>query len=137
IGVVAFSHVPVTRVFDELAELTGFFWFVDPHKVLHFAERATFTAPWSIGDAQGTRRHRALELSEDRTEFRTRELIIGGHDTSENELVERFRGDGETQTFTVSRAIAAVPTVRVNGVDKTVGIKDVEIGKDWYWNKGS
>jgi hypothetical protein len=29
------------------------------------------------------------------------------------------------------------PTVTVNGVAKTVGIRQVETGKDWYWNKGA
>jgi hypothetical protein len=32
--------------------------------------------------------------------------------------------------------ISTVPTVKVNGVTKTVGIKGVDSGKNFYWNKG-
>ncbi|MGE5559916.1 MAG: hypothetical protein ACM3XN_02530 [Chloroflexota bacterium] len=46
-----------------------------------------------------------------------------------------FHGDGETQSYAVDLPIAVVPVVKVNGAVKTVGIRTVDKGCDWYWAK--
>src|SRR5690606_91935 len=51
-------------------------------------------------------------------------------------LTEYKTGDGQNKTFTVGFPIAKVPTITLNDVPQTVGIKGLESGKDWYWNKG-
>lgn len=40
-------------------------------------------------------------------------------------------------TLTLSFPLAGEPTITVEGVDETVGIKDADTGKDWYWSLGS
>lgn len=40
-------------------------------------------------------------------------------------------------TLTVTSPMASQPTIKVNGVEETVGIKDADTGKNWYWSLGS
>lgn len=40
-------------------------------------------------------------------------------------------------TLTVSSPMASQPTIKVNDVEETVGIKDSDTGKQWYWSLGS
>lgn len=40
-------------------------------------------------------------------------------------------------TLTVTAPLAGEPTITVEGVEETVGIKDSDTGKDWYWSLGS
>lgn len=127
-----FNYVPVTQALDALAERAGFSWWIDPDKKLHFVERSTYAAPWSVSS---TTKIQNVEVEQDRGEYRNRQYIKAGKDVTDPQ-VESFKGDGSSRTFTVGFPIAKVPTVKVNGVAKTVGIKGVDIGKDWYWNKG-
>lgn len=40
-------------------------------------------------------------------------------------------------TLTVTSPMASQPTIKVNNVEETVGIKDSDTGKNWYWSLGS
>jgi hypothetical protein len=40
-------------------------------------------------------------------------------------------------TLTLTSPLASEPTIKVNNVEETVGIKDSDTGKDWYWSLGS
>ena len=127
-----FNYVPATTALDKLAELAGFSWWIDPEKVLHFVERATYSAPWVLDSAL---KFRELQIERSREGYRNRQYIKAGKDITDPQT-EQFKGDGASRTWTVGFAIAKVPTVQVNGVTKTVGIKGIDEGKDFYWNKG-
>lgn len=60
-----------------------------------------------------------------------------------------LKGGGESQvdtkagsdiflgTLTLTSPLAGEPSITVEGVEETVGIKDSDTGKDWYWSLGS
>ncbi|NPV30488.1 MAG: hypothetical protein HPY58_12740 [Firmicutes bacterium] len=127
-----FNYVPATTALDKLAELAGFSWWIDPEKILHFVERATYAAPWVLDSPL---KFRELQIERSREGYRNRQYIRAGKDITDPQ-VEQFKGDGASRTWTVGFPIARVPTVKVNGVVKTVGIKGIDEGKDFYWNKG-
>jgi hypothetical protein len=127
-----FNYVPVTRALDALSERAGFAWWIDAAKRLHFVDRATYSAPWPL---EPGRKWGSLRVNASRQGYRNRQYVRAGKDLTD-EQVETFKGDGARRTFTLGYPIAQVPTVAVNGIAKTVGIKGIDTSKDWYWNKG-
>jgi hypothetical protein len=67
--------------------------------------------------------------------YRNNQIIKGG--TVETVLQnETFIGDNNTQSWNMRYAISQAPTITINTVAKTVGIRGVDSGKDFYWSKG-
>jgi hypothetical protein len=129
-----FPYVTATQALDDLAEVSGFTWWITHDKKLHFADRNTFKAPWNI---TSTSPIRDFEVEQNRDEYRNRQYIRAGQDVSDLQT-ESFKGDGKQQTFTVGLKIAKEPTLYLNGVQISsadVGIRGVESGKQWYWSK--
>lgn len=127
-----FSYVPATNVLDKLSDIAGFTWWIDASKQIHFCDRGTFTAPFPIDQ---NAKIMNVKVIKNRDNYRNRQYIRGGKGTTDPQT-EIFKGNGAQKTFTVAFPIAKEPTVYVNDVQKTVGIKGVDSGKDWYWNKG-
>src|SRR5690606_2836220 len=69
------------------------------------------------------------------TQYRNSQYIKGGVDITDPQT-EEFLGDGKRTAFTTGFKIAKVPTIKVNSTIKTVGIRGLDSGKDWYWSKG-
>ena len=127
-----FNYRAVSDVLRDLTDLTGFTWYIDYSRVLHVASRAFFLAPFSL---TSTLLYRTISVTETREQYRNQQWIKAGVDIADPST-ESMKGDGAMRTFTVALPIALVPTVRVNGVLKTVGILNVDTLKDWYWNVG-
>ncbi len=128
-----FNYVRVTDAYDALAEKAGFIWYIDENKALYFQARDTVAAPWTLtGDdiVKGSGR-----LSGGNPKYRNRQYIRGGKGTTSLQT-ETFTGDGVNVAFTVGYPIVKVPTVTVNAVGQTVGIKGIDTAKDCYWSKG-
>lgn len=130
-----FNYKPASSCFDELAELIGYAWNIDYAKDLHFFARETYTAPFSLTDTSTN--YRNLKVKKTRSEYRNAQFIRAGHDLTDT-LIERFKGDGETTTFTLAFPVGEQPSyIEVNDVAKTIGIQGVDTGKNWYWSKES
>lgn len=126
------NHVSISSVLDELSKDVGFYWFVDYEKRLHFLPRTAATAPFAIDEVNS--KVRDFRSTETRNDYRNTQIIKGWKEIT-NPLTERFLGDGESKTFTVSFPLYQPPTVTVNGQPQTIGIRGVEEGKHWYWSK--
>jgi len=131
-----FNYISASEAFDGLKEYSGFTWYIDELKKLYFIDRTTNAAPW---DLDGTT-HKPIEGSEhlslSNPLYRNRQYIRGGKGLT-GEQEEVFIGDDITESWTVGYPIALEPIV-VDSVDgpKSVGIKGLETGKDYYWSKG-
>ncbi len=131
---ILFNYCTATDAFNELAELAGFGWYVDFDKDLHFFDRATNAAPFNITDALNNAR--AVKVSRPKDRYRNRQFVRGSNALSDYRT-ETFAGDGSRREFFVTFPMQTVPTVKVNGIVKTVGIRGIDSGKDWYWSQGS
>jgi len=133
---VIFNYAKASECFDALKELTGFTWLIDETKQLFFIDRETNLSPWNL---DGTT-HRAIKgsvhLSKGNPLYRNTQYVRGGTGVTALQT-ENFTADGVTQAFTVGYPVAQEPTITdsVLGV-QTVGIKGVETGFEYYWNKG-
>lgn len=133
---VVFSYpTRVSDAFDELSRLTGYWWRITGDKNLVFYSPATAVASPLTIDANGLN-YRSLEVEEDRSQYRNKQFL-GNVRTLTASLTDTFKGDGALRTFPCRYDLNQVPTVTLNGSPQTVGIRDVDTGKDWYWSKGS
>lgn len=129
-----FNYETVTDAFNTLAELSGMSWWLDYSKNLHFRERASIGAPFALTDSSLNYRH--VKIRRNREQYRNRQFIRAGKDLTDSRT-ESFKGDGTAQAYTLKFPPGTEPTVTVDGstVAGDVGIRGVESGKDWYWNK--
>lgn len=129
-----FNYRTVAECFNELSEDTGYTWWISADKFLYFRARESVTAPFTISDTNET--IRSFRVKQTRGEYRNRQFIRAGKDLTDP-IAESFTGDATRQTFTVGFPIGQEPTITVNGVAQTVGIRGVEddAAFDWYWNK--
>lgn len=132
---IAFNYKPASACFTRLCEESGCAWWIDADLKLHLQARASVVAPFAMTDAAP---HCTwLRVSRRKTDYRNVQYVRAGLELTASRT-ESFIGDGTRKVFTLAYPVGVVPTaVTVNAVAKTIGIKGVETGKDWYWNKDS
>ena len=139
---VNFPWITVSQAFDELADLANYHWWMTPSSVagtkcLYFKPRAAVDAPWVIDTSASSPNCYRIRPGRHRETYRNVQLVRGGTDLTDPR-VEEWKGDGETRAFLTEFPVGTVPTsVAVNGTGKTIGIGQVETGKQFYWNKGA
>lgn len=129
--------IPLGQVLDDLSTRTGMSWFIDYYRRFRWFAAGTAAAPFDVVDpvqnVHGIRRKRS------RANYRNVQYVKGGTDTTDLRT-ESFKGDGSARTYVVAYPVKAVPTpptVTVNGSAKTVGVKGVDTGRDWYYSDGA
>jgi hypothetical protein len=137
----AANYISVAQIFDELSEMTGYYWYIDYDYVLHFIDRTSMTAPYSLNASTPVDLVETLDIEHTQAQYRNFQYIRGGKAVTDLQLTETMKGDGETKTFTTSLPVASTPTVSIDTgsgfVAKTVGIRQVDTGRDWYWQEDS
>jgi hypothetical protein len=128
-----FNYVPITDAINAIAEKAGFLWYIDYDKRLYFMERGTTAAPFPVTNKDMLKG--SIQLMNGNPQYRNKQYIKGGRDITDPQT-QSFKGDGVNQTFVVGYPIAKVPTVTLNDVPQTVGIRGLEENKQWYWAKG-
>lgn len=130
----AVDYSTVKEAFDALAEMAGMRWYVDELNRLHFfTPSASPDAPFAITDGTNVS---SLSVRATREDYCNTVTARVGQSLRDPET-QAFTGDGTTKSFSVDYPVAQAPTVRVAGVEGTVGILGVDTGKDWYWQAGS
>lgn len=132
---VTFNRRPVSECIQKLAQLTGFSWYVDYDKDLHFFEKNTEPAPFGITDTNGNALPDSLVITNDITQIRNRVYIRGGEAIGVTRT-ETFLANGDDATFRLANKFYALPVVEVNSSPVTVGIDylDNEDDFDAFWN---
>jgi hypothetical protein len=128
-----FNYVKASECFDALKELSGFTWRINADKSLDFVQRDTNLAPWALTSTQIV--DKSAKRSGGNPAYRNRQYIRGGTGLT-SQQTETFTGDAVNKSFAVGYPLGAAPTVTVNAVSQTVGIKGVDTGKDCYWSAG-
>jgi hypothetical protein len=127
-----FNYETVTDAFNELAELTGYSWSIDYSKDLHFFARETNYALVAITGANA----RNFSVRSTRDQYRNRQYVRAGYALTAPRT-ESFVGDGTRKSFNLAFPCGKVPSaITVDATPKTIGIREVETDKDFYWQKG-
>lgn len=130
-----FNYVKISDAFDALKELSGYTWRINELKALYFVDRSTIAAPWNLDNSTYKPIQDSVHLSTGNPFYRNRQYIRGGMGVTSAQT-EHFTGDGTLKSFTLGYPLAREPVITEDSVSKTVGIRGVETGKDYYWNKG-
>lgn len=127
-----FNYVTMAQALDEICELSGAVWWITADKVLHYVARDEFKSPWDI-----TLDHapiRDIEIETDLKEYRNRQYLRAGQDVTDLQT-ESMKGDGSKRTFNLGYKVAQQPVVKVNGIPQTVGVRQRDKNKAFYWAK--
>ncbi len=113
-----------------------YYWQIDQFKQLWFVPYTAIVNSNIIDGTQLDMRHSPPTVTRANPLYRNSQYITGGVAQTVTQHETR-QGDGQLTTFTMGYDLASVPTITVNAVSKTVGIRGVDTGKDWYWQQGS
>lgn len=128
---IKFNYIQLSQVFRRLCTLTGRNWYIDYNKDIHYFPITTNPAPFNI--MASNNEYSGLNISKDTTQLKNRVYVRGGTKLSDPTTYS-VKGDGVAKQFPVPDKPHDV-AIKVNGVTKTVGIKNVNLtGYDWYIN---
>lgn len=128
---ISFNYVQPSQALRKIAGLTGRNWYIDYTKDIHYFPLTTTPAPFDI-DSTNTQ-YKSLSITKDASQLKNRIYVRGGTKLSDATTYEE-KGDGKKRKFTLPDKPHNV-TIAVNGVSKSVGIKNVDTsGYDWYLN---
>jgi len=130
---VQFNYQYISECFDEIADLTGYDWYVDYDKDIHFFPIETNDAPFELLD-NGTH-FTELIITPDNTQIANRIWVRGGYYLSNEytqDTITAVAGQTEFPIVYFPHEIS----VKVGGVAKTIGIEFVDAagGHDFLLN---
>jgi hypothetical protein len=132
ISQISFNYIQLSQAMRRICELTGRSWYIDYSKDIHYFPSTTTAAPFNITDSVSTE-YNSLHLKQDASQLRNRVYVRGGTYLSDY-VTYSSKGDGVKKQFVMPDKAHSV-TATVNGVSKTIGIKNVDTsGYDWYLN---
>jgi len=135
---IAFNFEQPSKVFQQLAELTGADWFVDPDKDIKFFTKNTLTAPFELNDDDGNYIFNSLVINRDVKNLRNVIFVRGG--TFSGDLFEEIQeADGVKETFDFGFRYKSVGWFVDRGagfVAETFGIDNITdpTTVDWLYN---
>ena len=129
---IKFNYVTASAVFDELASVTGWAWWIDDNRNLYFKPRSAIAAPFVVNGTNARR----VSITKAAETYRNRQLIRAGVDKTAART-ENFIGDGTAKTFTLSFPVADAPfSITVGGVGETSAVRSQTGSADWYYVLG-
>lgn len=131
INQISFNYIQISQVMRKITELTGYNWYIDYDKDIHYFPLTTNEAPFDIDDTNNE--YIDLRISKDISQLKNRVYVRGGTYLSDATFYET-KGDGSKKKFVLPDKPHEV-VVKVNGTTKTLGIKNIDIsGFDYYLN---
>jgi hypothetical protein len=131
---IEFNYINMSDALNDLAAYSGLSWYIDFDKDIHFYSRTAEPAPWGLTDTSANFRH--FKVNRNREGYRNVQYITNAKGTT-GARTESFVGDGAKKSCTLGYPVAFAPLVNQNGTDRSVGVKGVDTGKEWYWSQGS
>lgn len=139
IETINFNHISVRQALENLAKVTGYVWWVDYTKDIHFvAQNTGATAPESFKDSVPTN-HESLMITYDLAQVRNDITVIGGVQESSS-YSQVFLGDTFAREWVLLEKVFTMTSIELDTgagyVTKNVGVdpKDDELGNDFMYN---
>lgn len=126
-----FNYRTSSEVFKQIADSIGCVWYLDADKRLFIVERTIENSPWGLTE---TAQVNDVVVYYNRDNYRNKQFVKDGK-AETDELTQTFKGDGLTKTFTLEFPVSRAPKIKLDGIPQSVGIRGLETGKDFYWNK--
>lgn len=120
---IAFNYEYPSKCFQQLAELTGYDWYVDADKKIFFFSKADNPAPFNLTDDGDNFYYNTLKLHRDIKNLRNT-IIVRGGEYQGSTTSETVIADGTALIYKQGQRYSNV-TVTVNGASKTVGVDNI------------
>ena len=131
INSIKFNYQQISQAMRRLCELSGRNWYIDYSKDIHYFPTTTTGTPFDIDSSAND--YTNLQISKDTTQLKNRVYVRGGTKLSDPTTYS-VKGDGVARQFPLPDKPHDC-TITVNGVAKTLGIKNVDTsGFDYYLN---
>lgn len=121
---IQFNYITVQQCLEKLAEITGWSWYVDYDKDLHFFPENTENAPIELTDNIITFDN--LNMSYDKTQIKNRIYVRGGYYLPDSVYNQDPITATAGQTEFYIKYSPHTFTVTVDGFSKTVGIENID-----------
>lgn len=120
------DHRTAVSVLDELAQLCGFVWYIDPVRVLHFREPEVSTAPFTIesGDSHVT----SLRVQRSILANYANEIIRKIAPAAFASLQEDFVMDGSVQVWDLTEYADTIESIEVDAIESRLVLVSVAAG---------
>jgi hypothetical protein len=134
-----FNYISCTEALNYLADITGYYWYIDKDKALHFCERTTNLAPYDLTDSV---QHWGFEHDRTLNDYRNTQYVRGGkgRTSTQTDEVPTPAPDGVSRKFVLRFPVAEKPVIMINStaiVSANVGVNGLDTGKQWYFSYDS
>ncbi len=138
INTISFNHISLRKSFEKLSKTTGYEWFVDYEKDVHFFSRESTLAPEQITDSSENFSEISIEC--DTSQVRNSIVVRGGREEVTSDFVQDFKGDGEAREWILREKPKTMTSIELDTgsgfVTKTFGVDplDDDTGNDFMFN---
>jgi len=126
---ILFDYVSGKKAISKLAELTGYDWYIDYDKDLHFFAKEDNLAPFNLSDTSNNYNFNSLIIRSDNSQLRNSVLVKGGEYLAGTITVEQ-EADGEKYIFDVPYKFSDV-AVTLSGEVRTTGRDYLDLPDDF------
>lgn len=136
-GKVKYNGQKPSEGLNELQKNDGFYWTIDDAKRLYYLSPESYTAPFSLTDENPD--YVELSIEDNLDNFTNVVFDRGSASGISDPRTESYPGNGVKREFQLRYKVYEKPSIAVNGVPVAgadIGIKGIDSGKKWYWNKG-
>lgn len=106
---------------------------IDFNKSVTFTARNSANAPWILQSSDVQIAAHSVEYSGDL--YRNRQTFTGVYQTATYNEIKI--GNNSTRTWNTANPIVSAPTITLNNLPATVGVLNVDSGRQFYYEKGS
>ncbi|MGH7184670.1 MAG: hypothetical protein ACREIB_00095, partial [Pseudomonadota bacterium] len=133
-----FPFTKVSDAFRDLQQISGLQTYINEYRELQFFGPTAFPAPFTIDEADS----KFVEIEDDNSldQHANKIYVQAGHGVTVNQT-EPFRGDDKRTTFTLGFPVSEILSITItdllgnNAVPQTVGVRQVDANKQWYYQK--
>lgn len=135
-----FVYCTVAQALDEIVKAASasgapWYWQIDQNKKIWFVSYTAIVNSTVVDGTLVEMVNNPPQVTRANPLYRNTQYLLGGVAQTSSQS-KTIKGDGVTSSWPMDYDLALVPTITVNSVTKTLGIKGLDTGKDFYWAKG-
>lgn len=127
---VKFNYLPISKCLEELADITGYDFYVDYDKDVHFFEMSTNPASIDIEDANGSHIYDSLVIRKDNSQVRN-SIIVRGGEYLGSSFTGEWEGNGTDYTIPLPYRFSEFEAT-LTGNPLTVGVDYINAPDDYH-----
>ena len=116
-----FNRMSIPECLEKIAKETGYYWYVDYDKDIHFFAQEDNVAPFGITDDNGKSLRNSLKITDNLDQIRN-SVTIRGSEERGTERTEIYVGTADQTIFALANKFAEEPAVEVDGTPVDVGV---------------